>query len=206
MNKPLRVISVDGTRGSGKTSQINMLSRLMMSLKLPFLVVKPGSDELSTITALKESDLFLQNTPNGVVIMDGSVARPMVLDLIAGTSPMVVIDRFKHTMHNYEILHQKYNIASLLFVMDNAEKARERLAKKSVLEGNEGVNIKDTDVETELISGMRTFNNHIASKNIKFHTFNLEPSDSIMAIHEQVKKYLYQNYDIPVLPRNDNDW
>lgn len=206
MKKPLKIISIDGTRGAGKTSQISMLSKHFKSLGFMVSTLKAGHDVQSGLIALKFIESFLPKADDTIVILDGSIARPMVSELIDGIPSTTVIDKYKHVMHDYEVLDKKYGIVGLLFVMDDIDKANERLLKHNELTETNDKKPVDLQKEVDIVSGLRTFDNHIASKNVKFHTFNIEPDDTILAINSAVVEYLTENYQIPKLVKTDDDW
>ena len=206
MKKPLKIISVDGTRGSGKSSQIRMLAAYFKSLGFMVSTLQAGHDPQSRSVTFQFIESFLPKDPKTMVILDGSIARPMVIDLLNGTPSIEVIDKSKHSMYDYERLNQKYGVVGLLFVMDDVQKSQERLLKKADLTGLGEDMIPNINIEKDIVSGMRTFNNHIASRSIVFHTFNIEPDDSIMAINKTVIDYLTEKYDIPVFQKSQDDW
>lgn len=205
MKKSLKIVSIDGTRGTGKSSQVRMLADYLKKAGLKCSTLKAGEDAQHNLISLQFIESFLAKGDDHVVILDGSIARPMVTELISGTSAVDVIDHYKHVMHDYEKLNQKYGICGILFVMDDLEEILRRYERFTELTG---IVIQDLDLtkEHDIISGMRTFNNHIASKNISFHVFNMDSGDSIMAIQKEVVKYLHEKYDIPVPIRNQDDW
>ena len=206
MKNPLRVISVDGTRGSGKTSQINMLSRHLKALGFTVSILKSGQTPQEITTILKHIDSFLPKDPKSMVIMDGSIARPMVADLVSGKPSTEVVDSFKLPMHEFERIDQKYGIVGILFVMDDIEESNRRVTNRAKILKEGDLSIVDTAKENEIISGMRTFNNHVASKNVDFHTFNIEPENTIMDIHKAVVDYLTEKYGLPRLLKTQDDW
>lgn len=210
MKKSLRVISIDGTRGSGKTSQINMLSKHLKALGFIVSTLKPGQSPQEIAIGFKYIDSFLPKDPKAMVIIDGSIARPMTTDLVFGKSSKEVVDSFKLPMHEFEKIDHLYGVVGLLFVMDDVVEANERVVNRSkMLIGQEvSADVGPVDVakENEIVSGMRTFNNHIASKNINFHVFNIEPEDTILSVHKAVVDYLTERYDLPKLIKAQDDW
>ena len=208
MKKPLKIISVDGTRGTGKTSQIKMLAKYLKSLGLTCSTLDSGDNIQSMSIAIKFTESFLDNpfNPNGVVILDGSIARPMVQELIGGVSTPKVMDKYKNVIHDYERLDQKHGMVGLLLVMDDIDELNNRITKHRELSGKDSNDVVDLSRESDIVNGMRTFNNHVVSKNIKFHTINIEPVNSIIEINKAMIDYLKENYDIPVSIKDDNDW
>lgn len=182
-----------------------MLAAYLKKAGLKCSTLKAGGDAQHNLVSLQFIESFLAQGDDHVVILDGSMARPMVTELIKGVPASTVIDHFKHVMHDYEKLNQKYGVCGILFVMDDVEAILNRYEKYTELTG---ILVEDLDLtkEHEIVSGMRTFNNHVASKNISFHVFNMEADDSIMAIQNEVVSYLHEKYEIPIPPRSQDDW
>jgi deoxyadenosine/deoxycytidine kinase len=206
MKKPLRIISVDGVRGAGKTTQINMLSRYLKSLGYKVSTLMGGEDIQHGLVSLAYVDSFLPKDPDSIVILDGSIARMMVVELVSGISPSLVSDKYKRLVYEYERLNHQYGILGLLFVMDDLEECKRRILKRNTLAGIVDENPSDLLSEIDVISGMRTFDNHITSKNIKFHTFNIDPKNTMLEIQKLVLEYLSTNYQLKKPKIDPNDW
>jgi len=199
------MISIDGIRGVGKTTQINMLARHFRGMGVDILVIKSGEDVDSGVEAIEKTNTFLEKE-NTMVIMDGSVARMMVVELVSGIAETVVTDKYKSLINGYERLNHKYGIVGLLMVMDDLEECNKRILKKSALSGLPEAAIDNPAVEVDIVSGMRFFNNHVASKSVKFHTFNIEASNSMLDIQKLILSYLSENYKIKQPKKDPNDW
>lgn len=206
MKKHLKILSIDGTRGTGKTSQINILSRFFKSIGLNVILVKAGEDISSDLSVLEFIEKALNTEQNSIILMKGSVARPMVADLIKGIGSSEVIDKYKHVMHKYETLNQKYGVLGILLVMDDLAEANRRIEKKQALTGQLKTGVINLAEEGDIVSGMKAFNNHIASKSIVFKAFDLEPNDNIMNVNRNILKYLEETYDFPNPVKNPDDW
>ena len=185
-----------------------MLSKHLKTLGFKCSTLESGDDVRSASIAIKFTESFLDNklNPNGFVILDGSIARPMVVSLIGGIPTAKVMDTYKSAIHDYERLDQKYGMVGLLLVMDDVVELNNRLIKREALSGLKACDVVDTNKESDIVNGMRTFNNHVISKNIKFHTFNLEPADSMMEINKEIIKYLNEHYELPPPIKDDNEW
>lgn len=205
MKKPLKIVSIDGTRGTGKSSQVRMLAAYLKKAGLKCSTLKAGDDAQNSLVSLQFIESFLAKGDDHVVILDGSIARPMVTELISGTPSASVVEHYRHVMHDYEKLNQKYGVCGILFIMDDIPEILKRYERYTELTG---IVVQDLDLtkEHDIVSGMRTFNNHVASKNISFHAFNMQLDDSIMAIQKEVISYLHEKYDFPTPPRNQDDW
>lgn len=208
MGRPLRIISIDGTRGVGKTSQIAMLSRHFKTLGMSVSTMKmtDGEPIQSGIIAVKSAESILNQGPNHMVIFDGSIARPMVGDIVTGMSPTKLLDKFKELLQAYERIDHQYGVASLLLVMDDMVECNYRIEKFRRLTGQEPDEYFDINIEHEVVSGMRFFNNHIASKNINFQVLDLLPHQSMLDINKSLLTKLAEKYDFPKPQRDPNDW
>lgn len=208
MDKPLRVISIDGTRGAGKTNQIAMLSKHFKALGMSVSTLKmiDGDPIVSGLVSIQFVESFLKSAPNGLVIIDGSIARPIVVDIMSGMSTPNLLDKFKALTHAYERLDHAYHVASFLMVMDDLEECARRVEKLKVLTGRESQEISNWEQERDVISGMRFFNNHISSKNIRFQVLDIDPRHSIMDINKMIMKRLEEQYTFTKAQKDDSEW
>lgn len=209
MARPLRVISIDGTRGAGKSSQIAMLSRHLKSIGMVVSTLKmtDGDDPiLSGKIAMEFVESFLAKADNHVVILDGSIARPMVVDIMTGMSNIVLAEKYKALMHSYEKIDHRYGIANFLLVMDDMEECGRRIKKFKTLTGQGNDEILDLNQEHDIVNGMRFFNNHIASKNIQFYILDLFPQQSMLEINKLVLAKLAEKYEFTLPKRSSEDW
>jgi thymidylate kinase len=206
MERPLKVVSIDGTRGAGKSSQIAMLSKHFKSLGLKVSTLKTtdGDPVQSGIVAMDFVDSFLSKNSDGIVIMDGSIARPMVADIITGMPTTTLLEKFKHLTHAYERINHKYGIVNFLIVMEDLEECEKRLEKFRSLTGQDSREIEAN--EQDVVSGMRFFNNHIASKNIQFQVLDIESHHSMNEIHKTIMEKLAEKYEFPKPKKDDNEW
>jgi hypothetical protein len=208
MARPLRIISIDGTRGAGKTSQIAMLSRYFKSIgfQVSTLKMTDGDPIQSGIIALNYIESFLPKGDNTMVILDGSIARPMVADIITGMSNTNLLEKFKLLTHAYERVDHKYGIACFLMVMDDMQECNRRIEKFKSLTGIDANVVEDLIQERDIINGMRFFNNHIASKNIQFQVLDIEPHHSMLEIHKTIMGKLSDKYEFAKPKKDDNEW
>lgn len=208
MKRPLKIISIEGTRGSGKSSQIAMLSRHFKNIGMSVSTLKAisGDPIQSGLVAIDFIEPFFNKHPNGLIIYDGSIARPMVEDLISGMPTPKLMDKFKALTQAYERIDHKYGIANFLMVMDDMEECKKRLLKHQELTGVDSKEIADTVHESDIVSGMRFFNNHISSKNIQFDVIDIQPHQSIIQINKIILDKLGEKYEFDKPKKDDNDW
>lgn len=208
MGRPLRIISIDGTRGSGKTSQIAMLSKYfkLAGMRVSTLKTIDGDPIQSGIAAISCAESILSQGPENLIILDGSIARPMVMDIINGVTPTNLLDKFKTLTQKYEKLDHQYEIANFLMVMDDLEECNRRISKFANLTGQEVNSISNIHLEHDIVSGMRFFNNHIASKNISFQVVDVSPHQSMNEIHNIILSKLEKKYDFDKPKRDRDEW
>lgn len=208
MNRPLRVISIDGTRGAGKTSQISMLTKYFKSAGMVVSTLKmtDGDPVLSGIVTIEFAKSFLDKNNNNLVIIDGSIARPMVADMITGMSTVALQEKYKRLTSAYERLDHEFGVASFLMVMDDIEECNKRLRRKKALTGTSNNEVVDLIQEHDIVSGMRFFNNYIASKNIKFDVLDIHPLNSILDLNKSIITKLTEKYDFKKPKKDENDW
>lgn len=209
MGRPLKIISIEGTRGSGKTSQIALLSKHFKRLGMAVSTLKmtDGDPIANGLIAMDFMEPFFNKFENGVVILDGSIARPMVTDIISGMPTPKVMDKYKLLTHAYERLDHQYGIANFLLVMDDLNECQRRIEKHRSLTGLDNIDIADPNHESDVISGMRFFNNHISSKNIQFNVIDIEPYYSMMTINQLILNKLAEQYEFEKSKKDDhNDW
>lgn len=205
MGKQVKIISIDGTRGSGKTSQIGMLARLFRSSGTPVLVISAGKDVATGLVSADKTRAFLNENHNGLVFLEGSIARPMVSDLMIGMSRDGVIDKYKHLTHAYERLDHDYGLASFLMIMDDLSEGERRIKKNAALLGH-GVDAYDMAEESDIVNGMRFFNNHVASKNIQFRVVEIDNDNTMMEINKSIISALKNDYELPAIKKDESDW
>lgn len=205
MKKALRIISVDGTRGSGKTSQISMLKKNLNSLGFNVKTLKTGIETQEIAETLRISSSFLDENQKNLVILDGSIARPMVVDLISGVSSVDVVEKYRQAMYEYERIDNRHGIVGLLLIVEDIEELQKRLENRARILG---INSPDISLEKEpdIVSGMLTFNAHVVSKNVTFQVFNIGPKDSMLDVNKTILDYLTEKHDIPKLTKDDYDW
>lgn len=200
------MISIDGTRGAGKTSQIGILARHFRSMGVNVLSLNSGGGIKTEIETLSKAEEFLTSEPNGIVILDGSIARPIVMDIIAGMSNPTILEKYKELTHIYERLDHKYGIACFLMVMDDMEECNRRIKRKKELTGSGGLEIENLVEEGSIVSALRLFNNHITSKNIHFQTIVFEKTNPMLEINKTLILKLAEKYEFPSQKKDANDW
>jgi hypothetical protein len=195
MRKYLRIINLDGTEGSGKSTQIHLLCAFFTKHKIPFIVNYLEDNIESGIETSKKTDEFLSKEEFGVVINDGSPARMMVKELVSGETSKNILEKYKNLLSANERLFHKYGVANLLFIMEDLEEASNRINKRSKLIKSDYVGL-DTIKEKEIVIGMKFFDIHPISKGLKFDIIEVLASDSMIDVSEAVFSYIDDNFEI----------
>jgi hypothetical protein len=208
MKRPLRIISMDGTRGAGKSSQIALLSKHLKSIGMTVSTLKmtDGEPIQSGLAAIDFCQNFLAKSDSHAVILDGSLARPMVIDIMAGMSNTNLMDKYKLLTTAFEKLDHQYDVAHFLLVMDDMAECARRIEKFKALTGQEKEGIEYFAHEQDIVSGMRFFNNHVASKNLIFQVLDLFPHQSMLEINKLVIAKLSEQYEFALPKRSAEDW
>lgn len=196
MRRYLRIINIDGTEGSGKTTQIKMISDYFKTIGVPCKVNYLDDNIESGIAACQETMKFLQENEYGVVINDGSPARMIVTDLVFGMQNLQVLEKYKELLQIQEVANHKYGTANLLLVMEDVDEAHRRLLRKGQLFGVDTYGIQDLQKETDVVNAMKKFDVHPASKGLKFDVINVGPKEPILDVSLKIKEFIDKNFEI----------
>lgn len=191
----LRIINVDGTRGCGKSTQINLLANYLKQLGISVLVNDVRNAETAHF-AYEKTLNFLQASETNIVINNGSIARPVLEDLVSGTSKEEVESIYKNYIFNTNQLYFEYGAANLLLVLEDLDCANSRIAKKNQLLKTETPLILDQMREKSIVEGMMHFDDHVLSKNMEFIHILIDASDSMLAVRQKITDYLNEHFEI----------
>lgn len=194
MKKILQIINIDGTEGSGKSTQINMLALYFKTCGLVVKVNRMEDNIESAIHCAEDTEEFLQNNPNGIIINDGSIARMIVMDLIRGVPQPEVVQKHLKIIHLHEVMHHKYGTANLLFVMEDLDECNRRLKKEAELLQNSSYKTINPKVENAVVNGIRAFDHNVITQNMKFHVLEITKDDNILEIKTSLIKYLEEYF------------
>lgn len=196
MRKPLRIINIDGVDGIGKTTQIRILYTSLKADGIPVKVLHLKDNVKSALALSYEANEFLKENENGIVICDGSIARMIVVDDLAGISQQDLMEKYRSVIFEYEKLNHSYGVTNILMVTDDVQFCHNRILKRGKLANKEESGILDFEHEKDIVKGMKFFDSHIISKNLKFHVVEIESEDSILEIKEEIWDFLTENYTI----------
>lgn len=198
MKKKLQIINIDGTEGSGKTTQINNLAGFLRTKGFNILVNYLDDNMESALECSEKTNKFLEENPEGLVINDGSIARMIVSDLSKGLSQHDAIEKYRPIIHEHEKMYHKYGTANLLFIMDNLEECSRRLEKEASLLKRESYKKIDPAMEKTIIQGLRKFDSNMITNNLNFNTVEIDQYDTILELKNSIIKHLQERFDIDI--------
>jgi thymidylate kinase len=191
----LRAVNIDGLDGIGKSTQTNVLAVHLNKNNIPYKIIQL-EDNLENITkCLQQTKDFLLLNPSGIVISDGSIAKAMVLELIAGISQPIIVEKYRKVIHEYECLAHQYGMANLLLVSTDIDMCQRRIEKREKLLGNHIEKNTNHSHENHVIRLLRTFDSHTLSRSLKFNVINIEENNSILDVHRLIVDSLKANFD-----------
>ena len=196
MKNQIQIINIDGTEGSGKTTQINHLLGLIRLKGRPVMVNYMDDTIKSALECAEKTNRFLEENPDGIVVNDGSIARMIVGDLSKGMSQESAIEKYRPIIHEHEKMFHKYKTANLLFILDNLSVCNDRYEKEAKILGYEAHKKIDPDIEKTIIQGLRKFDSNMITNNLKFHTIEIDSEDTILEIKDSVIKHLREHFTL----------
>jgi thymidylate kinase len=196
MRKPLNIINVDGMDGVGKTVQIQTLSNYLRVRNIPFIVNHLQDNIESAKICINKTNAFLKENPDGIVVNDGSIARMIVIDLSSNLSVLEIEDKYKEILHDYQRTDHQYGVLNILLIIDDISVCNERILRRDRLWGRDSKGLEDPDKELSLMNGMKIFDNHVLSKNLKFQVVETYHSDSILDVHQLILDVLKEDFYI----------
>ena len=196
MKKQLNVINIDGTKGLGKTTQINLLGLYFKKHKIPFIINTLDDTIPTAIQVIEKTTEFLIKYSDGIVINDGSIAEMVVIDMSRGIHLTDLAEKYKDILQKYEVLNHRFNMANLLLVPDNLEMCHDRIIKRANLLGKESDGLEDWTLAKYIILGLRDFNYYSISGSMVFNVIDIYESETMLNVYDKIKKILKENFEI----------
>lgn len=196
MDRSVQIINIDGTRGSGKTTQLN---HLLNSLRGDgFAVLKNTMDGSigSALECAEKTKSFLTDNPSGIVLNDGSIARMVVERLLRGGSQDAVRDELRHVVSEHEKMCHQYHTANILILLDNVALCNQRLQKEAKLLQRDTYNLINPVNEKEIVIGLKNFDSNMIVNNIRFKSIEIGANDTILRVTELVWKCLDSHFGL----------
>ncbi len=196
MKKQLNIINIDGTRGLGKTTQINLLSSYMKRNSIPFIINTLDDTIPTAMKLIDEATQFLIDSPDGIVVFDGSVAEMIVLDMAKGIHMTALEEKYKDVLQKYEVLNHRFNMTNLLLIPDNLQMCHDRIIKRAKLIGQKSDGLKNWTLVRYVIRGLRDFDDYSISRSMTFHVIDVYETETILNIYDKIKSHLKENFEI----------
>jgi len=192
--KKLSIVNIDGPQGIGKTSQIGLLKKYIESKGLKCKILKLNDTIPSAIDCINETYDFLEEF-DGVVITEGSIAEMIQIDINAGMQVNDVRQKYLQVIFQYEKLYHQYGMANILLTIDDIEICKCRLERRARL-FQEDVEIINEKLERTLIKGLKSFDNHVITINLKFHVIDTEEDEKMLDVHKKIVELIEDNFQI----------
>lgn len=194
MKKLLKIVNIDGVRGIGVTTQTNMLrlSLQKMGLSVKSLKMEKTVDSISK--CLSEIESIINENSNDVVVIEGSMARAISIDILSGMSQSLISDKYREIINKYEVLNHKYGIANILLISDDLKMCEDRIKKRKRLLNQQDMSDVDFNLEKDIVKHMNLLDNTTIIKSIKFHIINIEKDDYMLNVQDAIITYLDNNF------------
>lgn len=195
--KNINVINIDGVNGLGSSTQVNILARKLRLEGHTVLVNRIEGNLESNLVAADATVDFLKKNPNGIVINDGSIAKPIQLDIQNGMGFDNLYEKYRNILFTYEAIQHKYGLVNILLITDNMELCNERVIKKKALAGDStSVGVEDIEREINLVKGFKIFDNYTIKKSLKFQILMIDGDESILEVNKDIMKIITEKFTI----------
>lgn len=191
--RKLSILNIDGVEGVGKTTQLNIMANYLKQAGILAKINKIDGSDASVKSAIGETEKFLEENPEGVVLNDGTIARSIVSHLSTGTSHDKIENLYEDDLFKLQVLEHQFGTVNILLVPDSIDSCDERVRKKQELFQENITGIKNRDLQESLIEGFNMFDYSILSRNLKFQTLKVQADESIMAVHNRILELLSSN-------------
>lgn len=192
--RKLSIINIDGPQGIGKSSQVGLLKHYVESKGVKCKVLKLNDTIPSAIDCINEAYDFLEEF-DGIVITEGSIAEMIQVDINAGMQTNDVREKYRQVIFQYEKLYHQYGMANILITIDDIDVCKSRLEKRARL-FQQDVKIINEKLEKELVKGLKSFDNHVITINLKFHVIDTEESEKMLDVHKKIVDLIESNFEI----------
>lgn len=198
MKNKLDVLCIDGVIGVGKTTQVVIFRNFLKSHNIPHKVLSFKETEGTEFTKnqLLQIDKYLVEEPNGLIICDGSIAIDIVDDIVDNMYKEDLWSKHKDNIQIYESLNTQFNFINVLLTPTNLDLCDRRLQKKANMSGDIKIELDNKARLQTVIQGLRQFDNSMLTLNVKFNNIDLDGSENIMDIHEEIKEIILKKFQI----------
>ena len=188
MDKPLyRFIQFDGIRGAGKTAQVRMLVNHYRSLN--YEVESLNLEKFNSLMEGIDYLIKILETTNKIVIQDGSIARPIVLQIVRSVSRDKIAEKFKEEIRKMETVYHKYKSKGFILLNHDLNTCQERLLKKDAILQKTMSKIEDLMEEGCILNVFSIFNDDVLSRSNNFEVLRYS-RECILDVHADILKRL----------------
>lgn len=200
MSKKPRIISIDGTRGIGKTTQAGLLALYFKRIGVNCKIFKVNTElTFEFYETNKKINSFLEESESNVAIMDGSLAKIVQSDIIGGSSIEEIMEKYRFALHEYAVMFHKYAMANILISIEDIAKCKERCEKNKTYLDIENPYNDDNFLEKEtlVMKGLSNINNHVITKDIKLYNLYTDNDENILSVHNRIINFLETEFILP---------
>lgn len=177
------MVSVDGVRGVGKSTQTSYLCNLLAQ-KYPKVIRKTINN--NSLEIIEECMDILDKDSETVIVVDGFISRDIIYDWSHNMPLLEIEEKYKDLIHKLRVLDHKYRTLSIILNPDRLDWCRDRFFKFLSLREMPLVEYSLAE-ESNLLSGFRRFDNLSITQNLKFNLIDVFEDESIMEISKKIQ-------------------
>jgi hypothetical protein len=190
MNSKIDMLCIDGVTAVGKTSQIglyrNFLRKELRDYKIFELTEVDNPQE--TKEKLLKITQYLRENPNSTALCDGSMATDIADDMANNMLSEDIWEKHQQNLQIYASMSQEFKITNILLAPTDLRMCNKRLEKKKIIFNIESSDIENIEHLRRTVNVLRNFDDNTLTTNIRFYTIDVDINDSMLDIHEKIKK------------------
>lgn len=188
----IRVVSIDGNNGVGKTTQAKLLKN---KLKNTDILSFPDSVE-EAVFFFQMIQKALRNNLDRFIIVENSIAKLIAKDLLAGIDLNTLMEKYREINYLYSSLNHEFGMATLVLTLEDSKECIDRIQKRNLLNPSMYVPLESYDFSVDFMSVISSIDNHVATQDIKIQKIVTYKNDSMIEVHEKILKEL-KDKDLP---------
>lgn len=171
MQKPIKIINIDGPEGVGKTT---LISALLMHFAQHGIESK-RFDSIETA---------LQAEFTGTALIETSFATKVCNSILSGLSKEAIYNKHLQEIEYEEKSNHSYNVVNILMIPSRYEFLQKRMDTKTRLL-NLPNNFLDLEKIGQLSNMLHLFDGYFITNNLKFKKLIVNESDSILELKDK---------------------
>lgn len=189
------ILSIDGTTGVGKSTQISLMNKLLKSKGFNTKIFKFSEVENtnSTHDILLQIISYLKQFPDGIALCDGSIATDIVDDIVNNMSSHKIYNKHSENIQIYQSMSNSYDIINVLITPANIDMCYERIKKRTDIYKEKEVLLDSKEHLLKTALSLKNFDNSDISTNMKFNNIDIYPEDSMLDMHHQIIDLIEKN-------------